>query len=281
MVRTLLSTGRTVAPGALVVAAFLALGVAATLNVGCGEADGSDPGELAAMLRSGDENVRLHAAIRLEGLGPAAAPAIPSLVAVLEHPEVNGSVADHAVRALGRIGPKAHEAVPALVRFMERARSSYGCKWAADALREIASHAELSVPAIVRALESGRIDIDRAARALAVFGENGAPAVPALVRALEAPGAWRDDENASVLYALGKIGPSAKGATSVLKQILLDESADMELRIRAAEVLGAIGVSAVDAVPALESVLERGGPDIESPIRRAARHSLEEIRNPK
>jgi HEAT repeat protein len=70
---------------------------------------------LRAALRAGQARTRFYAARALSKLGPAAAPAVPALIDVLEHDRDYG-VRGSAAAALGAIGPPAHKAMPALRR---------------------------------------------------------------------------------------------------------------------------------------------------------------------
>src|SRR5205823_404558 len=57
-------------------------------------------------------------------IGPAARPAVPCLVKLLEaKPSRSGKVRQEAVRALGAIGPGAKEAVPVLTRMLRESAS--------------------------------------------------------------------------------------------------------------------------------------------------------------
>ena len=67
---------------------------------------------LAEALADTDVSVRVSAAMALDNMGPAAAPAVPALIKALRDPDAK--VRPWAARALGSIGPAAEAAVPAL-----------------------------------------------------------------------------------------------------------------------------------------------------------------------
>ena len=73
---------------------------------------------LIADLKSGDDDLAWDAAADLLPMGPAAAPAVPSLIKVLlarRRTEFNFYAKGMAADALGAIGPAARDAVPALL----------------------------------------------------------------------------------------------------------------------------------------------------------------------
>jgi hypothetical protein len=76
-------------------------------------AAGAVPALVADLLSSSDDR-RWRAARTLGRIGPGAAPAVPQLAAALA--DANALVRVHAARALGRIGPAARSAAPALQR---------------------------------------------------------------------------------------------------------------------------------------------------------------------
>jgi HEAT repeat protein len=65
-------------------------------------------------LDSPDPSIREKAVNVLGRMGPAAAPAVPSLVKLLQDPDI--SIRKAAARTLGQIGPAAKDAVPALMQ---------------------------------------------------------------------------------------------------------------------------------------------------------------------
>src|SRR5205823_4227922 len=78
---------------------------------GSGQAAAVPP--LIDVLNGDDEDVRRLAALALGEIGPAARPAIPSLIKALRA-DKDYRVRFHAAEALGRMGPEAKVAIPAL-----------------------------------------------------------------------------------------------------------------------------------------------------------------------
>jgi hypothetical protein len=90
-----------------------------------------------ALVSATPDWLAVHRPLRvLHGMGPAARPALPELVAALEtDPPVNALL---AARVIGQIGPAAQSARPALRRAAERWRDRGGVpKSITDALAEI------------------------------------------------------------------------------------------------------------------------------------------------
>ena len=122
-----------------------------------------------------------EAALQLGLLGEAATPAIPALLAALEHtPTHRPSRTPHfAALALGHLGP---EAVAGLVKLLEHPSADVRMS-AAAALEEHGAAAAAAVPALTRML--GAADPEEqmvAARVLGSLGRVAAPALPELTR---------------------------------------------------------------------------------------------------
>jgi HEAT repeat protein len=80
-------------------------------------ADGRTLSEWVAELKAVAPQSRNAAAYEISGMGPAAAPAVPALIAALDDPEA--SVRFPVTVALAEIGPAAKAAVPRLKKMME------------------------------------------------------------------------------------------------------------------------------------------------------------------
>jgi HEAT repeat protein len=87
-----------------------------------------DVSEALEALRDDDWQVRVAAAVALEGIGPRAALAAPALIQTLEKDE-REDVRRAAAEALGSIGPVTTEAISALVHALDD-NSDY-VRWAA------------------------------------------------------------------------------------------------------------------------------------------------------
>ena len=98
--------------------------------------DGKTLSEWVAELKSGTApQTRNAAAYEISGMGPAAAPAVPALIAALDDPEA--SVRFPVTVALGEIGPGATAAVPKLKQMMEEEINDEIAAAARRALRRI------------------------------------------------------------------------------------------------------------------------------------------------
>ncbi|HVR73351.1 MAG TPA: hypothetical protein VMT52_03430, partial [Planctomycetota bacterium] len=192
-----------------------------------------------------DSNGEQSTAARvISGLGPAAAAAVPALIAALQETPP-GSRMD-VIHALGCIGPAAIAAVPLLHRELAD-ESSNDRVWAAQALGRLG-------PA---ALEGGELLVELGLRdepdgcreGLVLLG---ASAVPALIRVLESQDAALREKAADFL---GSLGLAASQAVPALTAALADNYPD--LAERAAWALGRIGPAAKSAVPALVALLGR------------------------
>jgi HEAT repeat protein len=79
-----------------------------------GARGGAAAAALGEALADADTSVRVGAAMALDNMGEAAAPAVPALITALRDP--SAEVRPWAARALGSIGSAAESAVPALER---------------------------------------------------------------------------------------------------------------------------------------------------------------------
>jgi HEAT repeat protein len=94
--------------------------------------------DLIELLQDQDPDVRAHAAVALNWVGPGARDAVPALVRALQ--DEGHSVREGAAFALLRIGPGAKDAIPALVKALQD-KDSEVRRIAAMALQEIDPHA--------------------------------------------------------------------------------------------------------------------------------------------
>jgi len=110
---------------------------------------------LAGLLGDEAESIRLLAALSLGEIGPAAAPAVPALIAALGKVEMKAGPGwtswptwqREGMRALAEIGPAHEDALPALVRLLAAERD-----WTA-AVEALSSVGKPAVAAIAPALE--------------------------------------------------------------------------------------------------------------------------------
>lgn len=213
---------------------------------------------LSALLEIGPTSACLQPAIKLldsnreqstaarviSRLGPAAASAVPALIAALQ--ETPPGARTYVIHALGCIGPAAIAAVPLLHRELAD-ESSNDHVWAAQALGRLGPAALVGGELLV---ELGLRDEPEGCREGLVL--LGASAVPALIRVLESQDAELREKAADFL---GSLGLAASQAVPALTAALADHYPD--LAERAAWALGRIGPAAKSAVPALVALLGR------------------------
>jgi len=196
---------------------------------------------LRRFINSGDEDLQWETFEIIRRIGP---PAIPLLVELLRHPQVE--IRRLAADALIDLAPDTQSIQPALRRAL-RDDDSMVVADAARALGALRSRASPSVRALVKALSHDEPHVRiYAAEALASIGPLASAATNDLARALRdsIPGVrWAAGE------ALGSIGPAAQSAVPQLIEALKDEF--LYVRICAAGALGSIGPKAQTARKAL------------------------------
>lgn len=152
-----------------------------------------------------------------------------------------------AAQALLDLEPGLQITLPAL----EAALANADPKVVDDALIAIAGLGEAAVPVLIKALEQpeARSNVAHLARHL---GEVASPAVPALMAA------YNDEQDPQVrtdiLFALGEIGPKAKGAIDVAIEGCSDE--DQGVRYASFYLLGRVGPEAMRGKDALKAHLD-------------------------
>lgn len=144
---------------------------------------------------------------------------IPRLAEALRNPDP--SVRQQAANSLIRMGPKAQAAAVDLVRACAD-DSAEVCESVVNALEEIGPPDATDVSPLAHLLASPSADVGYwAATLLGRLGAAAVAAVPALAAAVVAP--LDDSVRQRAAWALGKIGPSAKGSLCTLQ-----ETADVE-----------------------------------------------------
>ena len=221
----------------------------------------------------------------LGNIGPAAAPAVPRVLEVLERwrddaADVRARRA--AVEALGRIGASARTVVPALVECLKRSRDPNARELrlaVVEALRRFGGDAVEAVPALLPLLLDEADIIDSAAWAWANPPSTVADTTLALWVARLGITDLADKTKLcrAALTALDRIDgkwPQTEAAKKLLPELLkrLDHpSAD--LRLGAVLALGRFGKAAARAVPKLVKLLD----DPDPIVRRNATSSLVRI----
>ena len=126
------------------------------------------------------------AACGFSALGEAATPAVPDLIALLDHDD--SDVRMLAANSLSLIGSGVWQAVPALIRRLNDTNVLVRFH-ATRALGNIGAEPELVMPALIRYLErpAGDMNTGNAILSLEAFGPDAKAAVPILFRLLDSP----------------------------------------------------------------------------------------------
>lgn len=214
--------------------------------------------ELIRILQNENEErpVRSLALLALEGMGPAAADAVPVLIELL--PKNTPAV----MKTLGGIGPAAQAAVPVLIKIFEGNDSLVVD--AAEALWRINKYPQ-AIPAIYAALQDENVALRRtAAIALERLGTDAKAAAPALVSAL------RDKEPMVRVFAANALRQTSRDPRAITAMAELLQVKEGMWSSQAAIFLERIGPDAKAAVPALvESLQLKGVANMPSSAARA------------
>ena len=184
---------------------------------------------LVVATEDADDTVRCHAIDALGQIGPAAAAAVPDLVAIIWN--CGWEVGECVVGALGRIGPTAAGVVSALCSALDH-KDSGVVRCAADTLGEFGPAAAEAVDALISVLTVDREESELIALsvtdALGKIGPAAAKAVEKAVWALVNGPLQHENSRVqcSAVEALGRIGPGAACAVSALLKAAQDGSSD-------------------------------------------------------
>jgi beta-lactamase regulating signal transducer with metallopeptidase domain/type II secretory pathway component GspD/PulD (secretin)/HEAT repeat protein len=216
------------------------------------------------------------AAEALKELGPAAAPAVPSLIRALKERNVNGTFKDSAnnqvvpgimglslrqaaIEALGNIGPAATDAIPVLRELMED-RGPFSARQrtlSAKAMWQITGKASESLPVLISELQS--YDSSGAAHILGLMESDASPAIPALQAALQSRVSYTRLQAA---LALNKVDPQFPFPLPMMMELLNDEFP--HTRFRAAEAIWSVSRDAPAILPTLMELLTPTNPELPS-----------------
>ncbi len=171
-----------------------------------------------------DPDLRVPALRALEAIGPAAAPAVPKIAALLKHPDFYLRIG--AILSLGEIGcplrprtrsglripsQSAAQVVAPLAVALSDERASL-VHMAAELLAALGTRAQIAVPKAIVLLRD--TDPTRRAAGLGLITDLGPQARTAVPTLLELQNSW----DARHLRALAAIGPAAHGAIDALEQ---------------------------------------------------------------
>jgi HEAT repeat protein len=203
-------------------------------------------------LKTGDDQVRTHAAQVLGMMGPGAQAAIPDLAAALDDPVL--AVRHTAATSLAGMGPAA---VPALLKVLHHKEATARAA-AALALAQLRLQAAVATPALQAALS----DPDPEARLVAAVAlwhvsRQGRAGLAVLRASLDA----REEESREqALFTLAQIARVDSAAVPALERAL--QGPVPSLRKQAAQALGRLGAAAGPAVPSLLHALSFGDGDL-------------------
>jgi HEAT repeat protein len=122
-------------------------------------------------LNDADPDVRAAAAFTLQGLGPVAGDALPSLITCLQDPSY--TVQYHAILGIGQIQQHPERVIPLLIAYLDKPLDP---RWetlrncAIRSLRQFGPQAKPAVPALVQLLRDShssiRLDVTNALKVI-------------------------------------------------------------------------------------------------------------------
>ena len=164
----------------------------------------------------------LQASLGFCELGSAASNAAPALIEIY-NANISPSSQDAAIVALGSIGPAAKPALPSLLRTLADT-NNYTRLACVRALASIHAEPQSVVPALIKSLSDPHFGVRMlAAEALGQFGADAKPAVPALVEIYDRNTA----DSLQAATTLGLIGPAAKLAVPSLLRGLTNANPEL------------------------------------------------------
>jgi HEAT repeat protein len=214
-----------------------------------------DVPSLIKMLELKDVHIRASAVDRLGKMGEKAAPAVPTLIGLLNDEtwvEFFIPLQSHASDALKRIGPSS---IPGLIGALDDPDAQIRV-WAAGTLATLQAPEKAAVPALIKALKDSHANVrTHAVVVLGNIGKASQPALPLLASMLH------DDPDfgvrQDVIAALARLDGKGKKAIPAIIQALQDK--EPSVRSIAAQWLGEYGPRAESAVPDLYQGLDDTG----------------------
>ncbi|MEZ5325245.1 MAG: HEAT repeat domain-containing protein [Verrucomicrobiales bacterium] len=227
-------------------------------------------GPLRHGLKSPNNSSRKAAVATLGLLGTKALPAIEELFATLNDPD--SDVRGFALIALPRAGVPSERLLPVLEPLASDASSAVRAQ-AFRAMGNIKDADGKTLPLLRKGMQDSEMLVQISAiEAAGNLGENGVAAVPFLKELLEAaPLDMTTDRERAAIVALGKIGPGAEPAVSVVIPRLA--SSDADVRVVSLASLGAMGSGASSALSDVRTTLT----DIMPEVRAQAVEAVADI----
>jgi HEAT repeat protein len=217
--------------------------------------------KLIGLVKNECDDPNIHMA--LVQIDPEGKECVPALISALDHQDYQ--VVDVAANCLGLLGPCPKDAVATLAATVTRDfdhevfyNGVDPQVSAAKALRRIGPGAKAAIPALIGALKYRRVVRPRdereyrdpwaawaAAETLSSFGAEATAAIPALIEAVQT--SKKDDQDwlvhRAAILTLGRMGPNAKAAIAVLRNLIRDDDEPSEYL---AEAIAAISQVAPD-----------------------------------
>jgi HEAT repeat protein len=217
---------------------------------------------LVELLDDPDIQVKEYAVIVLGGIGPEAESALPKLLGILK--EKGSGTSDLRLRVmqvLKPLGPSGRKGVPILIEILETDTPQMQ-EYAAHTLGKIGQENPRVGSALLKAVsQTGNWEVQySAAFSLAQLRMEGEKAVPAILKMLRTRAFDTHEEESrerTLVFCLGLYGSQAAPAIPYLVGVVKDEKRRVSLRENALEVLIQIGPMAHEAVPGLKDLKGR------------------------
>jgi len=204
--------------------------------------------DLAQDLRSfwKTEQVRRLRLLRaLSAIGPAAAPAAPLLMRLLDDPAWR--IASAALNALCAVTPRSPDLLPLLLQALEGSSDQIESRDAVQALAQFGPETQGVVEALAKALQAS-VAPEAAARALGQMGRGAVAALPALREAFEQESGW-------VRAHIGRVLTRIAAADEAIPFLIEMLEGDYPAISTALDELQTRPVEALPAVPAILNCL--------------------------
>ncbi|HEY9793396.1 MAG TPA: HEAT repeat domain-containing protein [Candidatus Obscuribacterales bacterium] len=241
--------------------------------------------QLVAQLHTSTAQKRISALKALSAMGPAAAKAVPDIIAVLNDNRYLGAgaqfsrrispaVTDAAIEAFSKIGKDAADAAPYLVQMLDDRNELFRRQQIMDALSNIGADNTATATIMRVVCEEGKFTNTRL-QAIKLLGQIRPPAVDSIDLLKEIAEDKNDQEaRKAALQSLSSISqaaqradyakPTADRAEQVTLTAKLAAGQDKSDRLAALNKVSDLGAKASPLVPKLIAMLDDGDSDIES-----------------